>query len=201
MAGTQRRIPAGLGRWGEDAVRAGPGAKLQLTIAAHTADGFVRAQRQFARRGKRGVLVTIQRDDGLAPPPLPFTADRAVEPQQIAVTGADPTLTDPLLDQLTGARTTVTVTGYAGGDPWQADDLIARVGHSQDGDERALDIASSATTLMATGDPSHDDIGRRRSRLPMKVVIPLALAARRDSSRHQGSGACRAVAREASTRG
>jgi acyl carrier protein len=112
----------------EDAVRAGPGAKLQLTIATHTADGFVRAQRQFARLGKRGVLVTIQRDDGVAAPPLHFTADRAVEPQQIAVTGADPTLTDPLLDQLTGARTTVTVTGYAGEDPWQADDLIAPVG-------------------------------------------------------------------------
>jgi len=109
-------------------VRAGPGAKLQPTIAAHTADGFVRAQRRFARLGKRGVLVTIQRDDGLAGPPLPSTAGRAVEPQQVVVAGADPTLTDPLLDQLTGARTTVTVTGYAGDDPWQADDLIARVG-------------------------------------------------------------------------
>jgi acyl carrier protein len=112
----------------EDAVRAGPGAKLQLTIAAHTAEGFVRAQRQFAGLGKRGVLVTIQRDGGLATPPLHFTADRAVELQQVAATGAHPTLTDPLLDQLTGARTTVTVTGYGGDDPWQADDLIAPVG-------------------------------------------------------------------------
>jgi acyl carrier protein len=111
-----------------DAMRAGPGAKLQLTIAAHTAEGFVRAQRQFAGLGKRGVLVTIQRDDGLATPPLHFTADRAVEWQQVAVTGAHPALTDPLLDQLTGARTAVTITGYAGDDPWQADYLIAPVG-------------------------------------------------------------------------
>jgi len=85
----------------EDAVRAGPGATLQLTIAAHTADGFVRAQRQFTRLWKRGVLVTVQRYDGLAPPPLPFTADRAVEPQQIAaVQSANcwPNIGKPLLD-------------------------------------------------------------------------------------------------------
>jgi acyl carrier protein len=112
----------------EDAVRAGPGTRLELTIAANTAEGLVRAQPQFAALGKRGVLVTVQRDDALATPPLHSTADRAVEPQHVAVAGAHLTLTDPLLDQFTGARTTVTVTGYAGDDPWQADDLMARVG-------------------------------------------------------------------------
>jgi hypothetical protein len=65
--------------------------------------------------------VTIQRDDALA-------TDHSVEPQQVAVAGAHLTLTDPLLDQLTGTRTTVTVTSYSGDDPWQADDLIAHVG-------------------------------------------------------------------------
>jgi len=113
---------------GEDAMRAGPGARLELTIAANSAEGFVRAQRQFAALGKRGVLVTIQRDDALATPPLHSTADHSVEPQQVAVAGAHLTLTDPLLDQLTGTRTTVTVTTYAGDDRWQADDLIAHVG-------------------------------------------------------------------------
>jgi hypothetical protein len=112
---------------GEDAVRAGPGARLELTIAANTAEGFVRAQRQFAALRKRGVLVTVQRDDALATPALHSTADHS-EPQQVAVAGAHLTLTDPLLDQFTGARTTVTVTSYAGDDPWQADDLIAHVG-------------------------------------------------------------------------
>jgi acyl carrier protein len=112
----------------EDAMRAGPGARLELTIAANTAEGFVRAQRQFAALGKRGVLVTIQRDDALATPPLHSTADHSVEPQQVAVAGAHLTLTDPLLDQLTGTRTTVTVTTYAGDEPWQADDLIAHFG-------------------------------------------------------------------------
>ena len=72
----------------QDAVRAGPGAKLQLTIAAHTANGFVRAQRQFARLGKRGVLVTVQRDDALPTPPLRSSADHAVDPRQVAVAGA-----------------------------------------------------------------------------------------------------------------
>jgi len=96
---------------GEDAVRASPGAKLELTIAATTTEGFVRAQRQFAGLGKRGALVTVRRDDGPTAPPLHSTADRMAEPQQVAVAGVHPTLTDPLLDQLTGARTTVTVTG------------------------------------------------------------------------------------------
>jgi acyl carrier protein len=113
---------------GADAVQAGPGARLEITIAAKTAEGFVRAQRRFAALGKRGVLVTIQRYDALAMPLLHSTADHAVEPQPVAVARAHLALTDPLLDQLTGARTTVTVTGYAGDDPWQADDLIARGG-------------------------------------------------------------------------
>ena len=44
---------------GEDAVRAGPGARLELRIATHTPEVFLRAQRQFAGLGKRGVLVSI----------------------------------------------------------------------------------------------------------------------------------------------
>jgi acyl carrier protein len=113
---------------GEDAVRAGPGARLELTIGAKTSEGFVRAQRQFAWLADRGVLVNVQRDDGPAAPPLQSIITDHIDEAQPAVAGPHSTLSDPLLDQLTGARTVVTVTGYAGDDPWQADDLIARVG-------------------------------------------------------------------------
>jgi acyl carrier protein len=54
----------------EDAVRAGPGTRLEMTIAANTTEGFVRAQRRFAGLDRRGVRVSIQRDDELAPLPL-----------------------------------------------------------------------------------------------------------------------------------
>src|SRR5581483_4166421 len=37
-------------------------------------------------------------------------------------------LSHPVLDALTGARTTVVLTGYDGDDPWEADDLIALAG-------------------------------------------------------------------------
>jgi len=47
----------------EDAVRTGPGTRLEMTIAANTTEGFVRAQRRFAGLGKRGVRVSIRRDD------------------------------------------------------------------------------------------------------------------------------------------
>ena len=92
----------------EDAVRAGRGARLELTVVPGSTEGVVDAHRQFVGLGKHGVRVTVQPADA-EPPRLPI-------------------LTDPLLDQLTGAHTAVTVTGYAGDDPWQADDLIARAG-------------------------------------------------------------------------
>jgi len=109
---------------GEGALRAGAGARLEVTIAADTTEGFVRAERQFARLRQRGVLVSVQRDHGPDAWSRRSTTDRVGGPDSVA----HPTLTHPLLDQLTGAHTAVTVTAYAGDDPWQADDLIARVG-------------------------------------------------------------------------
>ena len=60
---------------GEEAVRAGPGARLELTVTANTGEGLVRAEHQFVRLGKRGVLVSVQRGSepaahgmGKAPP-------------------------------------------------------------------------------------------------------------------------------------
>jgi len=60
----------------EDALRAGDGARLELTVAASTMAGLARVQQQFARLGKRGVQVTVRRDH--RPPELPVqsTADR-----------------------------------------------------------------------------------------------------------------------------
>ena len=85
----------------EDAVRAGRGARLEVTVGASTTEGIARVQRQFARLGKRGVQVTVRRDDRAAAPPVHSTPDPVAERHQLA-------LTHRLLDQLTGTRTTVT---------------------------------------------------------------------------------------------
>jgi len=85
----------------EDAVRAGRGARLELTVAESTTEGLVRVKRQFARLGKRGVQVIVRRDDRAAAPPVHSTPDPVAERHQLA-------LTHRLLDQLTGTRTTVT---------------------------------------------------------------------------------------------
>jgi acyl carrier protein len=202
----------------EDAVRAGPGTRLELTIAANTVEGLVRAQRRFAALGKHGVLVTVQGDDGLATPPLQSTADLAVEPQQVAMVGVHLTLTDPLLDQFTGARTTVTVTGYAGDDPWQADDLIARVGQGAkrfgDGTpaEQVQALTGNGPCQFVEGDPMgfratteghhvHAHFDRRSGRVvgptrafiedePTRLEIGLGFSR---NARYYQSGLCTAV--------
>jgi len=78
----------------EDAVRAGRGARLEVTVGASTTEGI-------ARLGKRGVQVIVRRDDRAAAPPVHSTPDPVAERHQLA-------LTHRLLDQLTGTRTTVT---------------------------------------------------------------------------------------------
>ena len=85
----------------EDAVRAGRGARLEVTVGASTTEGIARVQRQFARLGERGVQVTVRRDDRAAAPPVHSTPDPVAERHQLA-------LTHRLLDQPTGTRTTVT---------------------------------------------------------------------------------------------
>ena len=143
----------------EDAVRAGRGARLELTVAESTTEGLVRVKRQFARLGKRGVQVTVRHDDRLAAPPVHSSADRAAERHQVAATGAHLALTHRLLNQLTGTRTTVTITGYLGDDPWQADDLIACVGQraKRFGDgtptEQAQALNDSGPCRFVEGDP------------------------------------------------
>jgi len=105
----------------EDALRAGRGARLEVTVAASTTAGFARVQQQFAGLGKRGVQVIVRRDDRPHEPPVQSTVDRVVERHELAAAGAEPPLNHRLLDELTGARTTVTLTNYVGDDPWQAD--------------------------------------------------------------------------------
>jgi acyl carrier protein len=97
----------------EDALRAGRGARLVVTVAASTEDtGLARVRDDFACLGERGILVTVWRED----------EDRVPEQHPPVVGGA---MTSELLNLLTGVPTAVTVTEYLGEDPWQAEDLIA----------------------------------------------------------------------------
>jgi acyl carrier protein len=100
-----------------DAMRAGRGARVELVVAGSAIAGVADAHRQFAGLGKRGVRLSVRHVDASATP-----SDRTSGLLHC-------TLSDPLLDELTGTSTAVTVTGYAGDDPWQADDLIGRAGH------------------------------------------------------------------------
>ena len=82
----------------EDALRAGSGARLEVTVAAGTAASVARVQHQFARLRKRGVQVTVRSDD--RPPPPHSTADRVTERRPVVAAGGHSSLTDRLLDQL-----------------------------------------------------------------------------------------------------
>src|SRR5207249_11586219 len=59
----------------EDVLRAGGGARLEVTVAASTAASVARVQHQFARLRKRGVQVTIRPDDPPSPPPVHSTVE------------------------------------------------------------------------------------------------------------------------------
>ena len=60
----------------EDVLRAGGGARLEVTVAASTAASVARVQHQFARLRKRGVQVTIRPDDRLPALPVHSTVER-----------------------------------------------------------------------------------------------------------------------------
>jgi acyl carrier protein len=104
----------------EDALRAGRGARLEVTLAASTEDtGLARVRDDFACLGERGILVTVWRED-----------ENGVPEQHPPVVGGATTngprpMTSELLNLLTGVPTAVTVTEYFGEDPWQEEDLIA----------------------------------------------------------------------------
>jgi len=53
---------------GEDALRAGPGARLEVTVEGGTDDaGLGRVQDQFAWLRARGIQVDVHRDDRVGP--------------------------------------------------------------------------------------------------------------------------------------
>jgi acyl carrier protein len=63
----------------EDVERAEEGARIELTIAAATAESFVRARRRFAGLGKPGVQVTVRRADGFTALPVHSAAGFVIE--------------------------------------------------------------------------------------------------------------------------
>ena len=60
----------------EDALRAGNGARLEVTVAARTMARLSRVQQQFAQLGKRGVQVTVRTGDRPPERSAQSTADR-----------------------------------------------------------------------------------------------------------------------------
>jgi len=107
----------------EDALRAGCGARLEVTVAASTEDtDLARVRDDFACLGERGILVTVSREDENGVP------DQHPPVAGGATTNGRPPLTSELLNLLTGVPTAVTITEYFGEDPWQAEDMIACTG-------------------------------------------------------------------------
>jgi len=147
----------------EDALRAGTGAQLEVTVAASTTAGLARVQQQFAGVGKRGVQVSVRRDDRPARPPARSAADRVAERHDVATAGVDHPLSHQLLDELAGARMTVTLTGYLGDDPWQADDLVACTGQATKRfgdatrDEQAQTLSGSGSCQFLEDHPAGAD--------------------------------------------
>jgi len=71
----------------EDAVGAGRGARLEVTVAASSTTGLARVQHQFAPLGARGVEVTVRRDDRPPGSPVDSIADRIAERHRVAAAG------------------------------------------------------------------------------------------------------------------
>jgi acyl carrier protein len=63
----------------EDALQAGLGARLELTVAGSTTAGLARVRHRFARLGRHGVEVSVRGDDRPAAPPARSTPDRVAE--------------------------------------------------------------------------------------------------------------------------
>ena len=79
---------------GEDAVHAGRGSQLHVTVGARTTGGLARVRRQFARLGERGVHVTVRRDRRSAALPVDSTAERVAERYRVAAAGGPRTMRD-----------------------------------------------------------------------------------------------------------
>lgn len=71
----------------EDAVRAGPGSRLELTVTGSLAGGLTRVRDQFARLRRQGIPVSIRADSGSTATPVRSVADRVAERHRVAASG------------------------------------------------------------------------------------------------------------------
>lgn len=71
----------------EDAVRAGRGSRLELTVAGSLAGGLARVRDQFARLGRQGIRVSIRDGSGSTGRPVRSVADRVAERHRVAAAG------------------------------------------------------------------------------------------------------------------
>jgi acyl carrier protein len=60
----------------DDALAAGSGARLEMTVATSSGPGLAWVRRQFASLAIRGIEVTVRRGDGPAPPIVDPTLER-----------------------------------------------------------------------------------------------------------------------------
>jgi acyl carrier protein len=68
----------------EDAMRAGPGSRLELTVAGSLAGGLTRVWDQFARLRHHGIPVSIRDGSGSMATPVRSVADRVAERHRVA---------------------------------------------------------------------------------------------------------------------
>jgi acyl carrier protein len=71
----------------EDAVRAGRGSRLELTVTGSLAGGLAQVRDQFSRLGRQGIRVSIRDGSGSTTGPVRSVADRVAERHRIAAAG------------------------------------------------------------------------------------------------------------------
>ncbi len=74
----------------EDAVRAGRGSRLELTVAGSVAGGLAGVRDRFARLGRQGIRVSIRDGSGATATPVLSVADRVAERHRVAAAGGYP---------------------------------------------------------------------------------------------------------------
>jgi acyl carrier protein len=71
----------------EDALLAGPGSRLELTVAGSFAGGLTRVRDQFSRLRRQGIAVSIRDGSGSTETPSRSVADRVAERHRVAASG------------------------------------------------------------------------------------------------------------------
>ncbi len=94
----------------EDALRAGNGARLEVTVATSMTAGVAWVEHQFAPLRERGIRVTVRQGDRAAALPVHPTPDRVAEPHQVAAAGAHSPLVIQAFARVAGKDTVGQVT-------------------------------------------------------------------------------------------